>query len=235
MEKNSSEEANIAAAIEVGKLGEYLIGETEGAGRWSRPEEDYARWNALEHYYKALPSSSPDRQKIEETILAMIQAEDYLSVGAGATLARLLNLQSSAHAFEQMITSGVYPSLPRHTQDLILDNLARLQMEPLKQLLLEEVLEKHLLLPYLISWSSSPPHYGKVTQDDLWRMTVLAEYYEQEAKPEIQSEIRSQLSAEHPRWDKLEKIANKFLDQSRDRYPQFSSFLRECVGEHKGV
>ena len=229
---DSMDSHHITSVIEEGRLRDYIIGNVEEGFSGTRPEEDYARWNRLEHYYLQLPNNSSNRNIIENEILGLIEDHSALAVGAGTTLARLLNLRSSEPALQEMIRAGVYDSLPEHTQNLILDNLARLRFESLGPFLIQQVLDKKKLLDFVITWRSSPPHVGQVVADDLWRIELLAGFYEHEAQPDARNKIESQFFDEHPRQLKLERIVSSFLSDAGDRYPEFGQVLRR-LGERE--
>ncbi|TFH33115.1 MAG: hypothetical protein E4G99_11915, partial [Anaerolineales bacterium] len=148
--------------VDRNELLRYILDLDEEGRSRGHPEEDYARWNKLFDFYRELPIESSYRTAIEAEVIDLIQDGSPLAVGAGTTLARLLNLRSSEPALQEMIRAGVYDSLPEHTQNLILDNLARLQFESLGSFLIQQVLNKKKLLDFVITWSSSPPHVGQV-------------------------------------------------------------------------
>ena len=69
-------------------------------------------------------------------------------------------------------------------------------MDSLFEFLFKEVLNKGLLLSYLITWSSRPAYVGQVDADDLWRIDCLARFYEDEAKAGARGDVEAQLASE---------------------------------------
>ncbi len=215
--------------IEQKKLREYILGIDEEHESRTHPEEDYTRWSRLQEFYRQLSSDSPHREIIESGILLLINEDDPLSIGAGVTLARLLDLQSVEESLKKIIHQGHYPELPAHTQELILHAIAHLRVDSLFEFLFKELLNRGLLLSYLITWSSRPAHVGQVDADDLWRMDCLAKFYEDEAKAGARGDVEAQLASEHLHRAKLVRICSAFLDEFGDRYPQFNLALKRRV------
>ena len=229
MKSKPEDEKNIVEIIDSMALRDHILGSKEEGVEGIRPEDDYARWNKLIDFYKQLSMNSPYREEIESQIISLILDESPLAVGAGLTLARLMDLSSSEEAVGKMIHDGVYKELPEHTQDLILKNLAGLQFDSMCRFLIEEILSRRILLPFLITWSYRPAYVGQVDADDLWRMDCLARFYEDEAKAGARGDVEAQLASEHLHRAKLVRICSAFLEEFGARYPQFNVALKRRV------
>lgn len=213
--------------IAEGRLVVFILGQDEFATLTPYPEEVYNRWDQLERYYRMLDDDSRERQIIKESILALFDHPDGTTKSASLTLSRLLCIEEIEAKISELVQQRKFDDLPSNVQTELLLTATKLQLDRVIEFVVETMTQRGDLEDFLL-WSFTPPYVIYVDGHDLWRIGVIARYYET-AGADVRKLVEQQLTPLAAKYPKIREIFRMFLETHSAEYESFLTVIVESL------
>jgi len=207
-----------------GKLKYFIIGQKEYNS--SRPEDDTARWNALKSYYDSLSTPLEIKAQIKKEVLSLFAEKDVTSKRICLILSRVLFLVECKELLIHFLINQELVNLDSRIQNDIWVTISYFRIKELERKLADYVVKAKILKTFLLT-SRTRLNETEVSDDDLWRIALLANYYDF-SNAGIRDEIELQiLQAIKSGSTKINSILKKYSTEHHDS--KLGIFLRKLI------
>lgn len=172
-----------------GALRDFVLG--QGEYQAARPEEDAGRWRELKGYFNSSTTPATTKALIKQEIFSLSREKDIMSQRVALILSRSLNLGDIIEHLIYLLQKQEIDNLRPPLQNDVWVTIAHFESKELEEKLIRYIIKTKKIKVFLLT-SQSPLDETVASADDLWRVGLLARFYEG-SEPTIQNDIGRQL------------------------------------------
>lgn len=200
--------AEIEKIIASGDLRNFILGQKKYARH--TPDEDAQAWRELENLYEDSVTSSKVKQLIKKSVLNLFQEQGDLSKRSALILSRSLDIVEIQEALIQFVKNNKISKMKTPLQNSVCVTIAHFKIQELKSDLISFIVSENRIKSFLLS-SQTRLEEDCASEDDLWRMGLLAEYYsisDSSIRNKIEDQVKNFFGVEK----KLDTIIKEFME-----------------------
>jgi hypothetical protein len=216
---------DIRELVQSGRLADFIVGRAEYENKSHRPEQDFIRWDQVIDFYR-LSATTDEKKYIGITLLEMFSKSDKQEQLPALTISRVIRMPEMIGTLIEVIQNGQYYTFDKLVQDSILVSAVSFQLEDVSEFVLNTLLEQNKIRNF-VTWSDKLSDDNIATKHDLWRMHLLAKYYEG-ANEKKRNNIDQQVFSIHKKHKKAQTILDTFLLEARG-YPSFLHLIERYM------
>jgi hypothetical protein len=220
------EEFDLETIIHKGDLVKFIL--LEGLYDTYQMGSEYKNWNQLIDFYNNAKTSEELKQFIKMRILSLFDSTDLKSKTSSLTLSRILNFVEIKDKIIQFLRQNNFEQIDKNLSHSLLVTISGMQFEEssLKDILILQI-TKLQMIPNFLLWSKTRLKETIVSEDDLWRMSVLANYYEK-SDEKNRVDMENQLESVYKINLKARTIINSYFKTSSS-YNDFRQMLQKII------
>jgi len=217
----------IRELLHSGKLVGYIVGQSPK--NTTRPEEDAQRWIAVIEFYRK-DAEQTEKFIMKNMLLEMFSSKDRYKQLPALIIGRRLKFSGLKLKIIESIQNGMFYTFDKSIQESVLISAIFFQAEEIIDFVLDALLERKRIVG-LVTWTDTP-HEEIPSEDDIWRIRILARYYER-SELDVRKQIEQQLYTLPDGNQLAQNILAGYLKRCNE-FLAFESFIRIYLVE-KGM
>ena len=207
---------DLQSLVQQHRIKDFIIGRDNYEPKSYRPEEDAERWNQVITFYHR---ASPQMQRyIAKIIVEMFESHRAEEQIPALIIGRTLQIPELRDRVIEALLNRL-DEFDSHVQYSLLVTAVRYRAEEAIPFILNALLKKGRLANF-VTWSDALSQDETATDYDLWRLRMLARFYEQQDE-RIREEIKQQILSLSRMHKKAQTIMRNFLHKEGKNYPLF--------------
>jgi len=210
------------------RLLNFIMG--EGEFLTNQSDDGYFRLLELEKYYKSLNEASAHKKTIKQSVLGLFGKNDNSAKYVSILLGRIMEIDEMIPVLIDLISSNERKSISRHFEKEVYISATHFRIAEVSKKIVNYYLENKDLMGFLsghMFFSDFEKNILKniISEDELWRVDCLVNYYED--CPEFEKQdIKQQLMSVIEKYPAVLNLFNAYQEKEAN-YKHFINLTEE--------
>lgn len=211
-------ENEIRVLLSENQLEKFIIGPSGFFAPPLRPEEYAQRCRKVAIFYND-EATHQEKENVEKIILSFFDSGKSKYQKPAIIIGRQMNLPSLKKRIVNVFRKNMFTSFDLGVQNLTMDVAVSLEINEIIETIIKHLINKKALADFMF-WSDTPFDKTNVSNNDMWRLKALANYYEENAAE--RNEIEKQLLSLPKGRQKIITIIEYFVSEisNHDNFKQ---------------